>query len=312
MFSQVLVVDDSPVDRSLVGGLLEDDPFIKVSYASNGAEALELLDKDPPRLVLTDMLMPVMDGLDLVEAIVTRRPVIPVVIMTGIGTADAAAKALSAGAANFIPKTQVDTRLLNTVQRILGISHNGYDYERLVPSQTRIEQTFYIETKPVVLEALLGLVDDTASCMGFADMRGRTQMQVAVEQALLNAMYHGNLELKLEDVPEIEGYTREGSFRYFVDQHRKLPEYADRKILIEIRMTRSEAHFRILDEGPGFDTSTIPDPNNKEVLNQQGGLGLVLMQLFMDKVEFNNKGNEVKMVKKFTCVGNKEMRVENY
>ena len=69
----VLVVDDSPVDRRLVGGLLGKSPNIEITYAADGEEALRAMDQAAPNLVVTDLIMPNMDGLELVAAVVQKE-----------------------------------------------------------------------------------------------------------------------------------------------------------------------------------------------------------------------------------------------
>src|SRR5262249_51241466 len=100
----VLVVDDSLVDRHLAGGIIEKMPGWKALYATNGAEGLEAIEGKPPDVVLTDMLMPEMDGLQLVEAIRSQHPLIPVILMTAHGSEDIAIQALRKGAASYVPK----------------------------------------------------------------------------------------------------------------------------------------------------------------------------------------------------------------
>src|SRR5207244_1735993 len=67
LMAVILVVDDSPVDRARAGGLLKKRPELTPAFASNGREALDLIASQPPDLVLTDLQMPEIDGLALVE-----------------------------------------------------------------------------------------------------------------------------------------------------------------------------------------------------------------------------------------------------
>src|SRR5512139_177460 len=100
----VLVVDDSSVDRSRIGGLLLKSE-LNVEYAVNGAEALRRIAEISPDLVLTDLIMPEMDGLELVAAVVAQFPLTPVILMTGRGNEETAVRALRAGATSYVPKS---------------------------------------------------------------------------------------------------------------------------------------------------------------------------------------------------------------
>ena len=72
--TSVLVVDDSAPDRKLAGGLLERQLEIAVVYANDGRDALKLFERHVPDLVVTDLMMPEMNGLELIEAVRHRCP----------------------------------------------------------------------------------------------------------------------------------------------------------------------------------------------------------------------------------------------
>ena len=62
-------------------------------------------------------------------------------------------------------------------------------------------------------------------------------------------------------------------------------------------MTREKAEFTVRDQGAGFDSDLIPNTQDPDSFREGAGKGLVLIQTFMDKVEFNESGNEIKMTK---------------
>src|SRR3990172_8912972 len=82
----ILVVDDLAADRGLVAEYLKDDPELELSYAIDGAEALEKMEQELPDLVVTDLMMPKVDGLELVRACRRRYPLVPVILMTSNGS----------------------------------------------------------------------------------------------------------------------------------------------------------------------------------------------------------------------------------
>ena len=92
--STVLVVDDTAVDRKLASRLLEKSGVLRVLDADGGQRALEIIAEQLPDVVVTDLQMPEMDGLQLVTAVQERFPEIPVVLMTAHGSEDNAALAL--------------------------------------------------------------------------------------------------------------------------------------------------------------------------------------------------------------------------
>src|SRR5262249_50601123 len=90
----VLIVDDSNMDRHLAGAIVQKMGNWRPAFATNGVEALEAMSTSRPDVVLTDMLMPEMDGLQLVQAIRSKYPLIPVILMTAHGSEDVAIQAL--------------------------------------------------------------------------------------------------------------------------------------------------------------------------------------------------------------------------
>lgn len=101
---RILYVDDEPSYCRLFCRSMADDERFSIRTATNGEEALRLLRKESAEIVLTDLLMPQMDGLALLEEIKLRWPEIFVLILTGVDSADKAVKAMKGGAYDYILK----------------------------------------------------------------------------------------------------------------------------------------------------------------------------------------------------------------
>ena len=102
--SNILVVDDSDVDRQLIEGFLKDVGELEITFAANGAEALDAMEQRVPDLVVTDLFMPKIDGLELVAQSRERFPLVPVMLVTSKGNEEIAVQALQQGAASYVPK----------------------------------------------------------------------------------------------------------------------------------------------------------------------------------------------------------------
>ncbi len=100
---RVLIVDDEANARSALAELLEDEGYVTAT-ASDGLEALEKLETFGPEVVLTDLKMPRMDGLALLEEGKRRRPTAAFVVMTAFGSIDTAVEAIKRGAENYLTK----------------------------------------------------------------------------------------------------------------------------------------------------------------------------------------------------------------
>lgn len=116
---RILYVDDEPSYCRLFRRSMEDDERLVVETAHSGKEALEILTEFPADIVLTDLLMPQMDGLALLEAIRRQYPGIFVLMLTGVDSADKAVRAMKAGAYDYILKPLDMAMLRNQLEKLL-------------------------------------------------------------------------------------------------------------------------------------------------------------------------------------------------
>jgi DNA-binding NtrC family response regulator len=114
----ILVVDDNPDLAKLVVALLEDSGM-SARRVSSAEAALNMLEEAYFDLILSDVKMPKMDGLELLERVRARYPEIPVVLLTGFGTVEMAVQAMRAGAASFVLKPYRDEVLVQTLRQAL-------------------------------------------------------------------------------------------------------------------------------------------------------------------------------------------------
>jgi len=291
--STLLVVDDSAMDRRLVGGILEKNPEWNVIYASNGKEALGEVERHIPDLVLTDMQMPEMNGLELVTAIKDEYPLIPVVLMTAQGSEEIAVQALKRGAASYVPKRRLAQELRETVERVLGAADVDRSGSRLMHRVVRQETAFVLETDSSLVPSIVNYIQQSMMRMRFCDDTECLRVGVALEEALLNSYYHGNLEISSE-LRE----TDHNAYYQLSKKRAQEPPFCNRKIYVETYLSAAECRIVIRDEGPGFDPSLLPDATDPANLERPCGRGLLLMRTFMDEVHFNGNGNEVVLVKR--------------
>ncbi|GAB6166234.1 response regulator [Thermostilla marina] len=293
----ILVVDDSPVDRKLVGGLLEKRFAWKIEYAASGIEALARMGMVNPDLVITDLTMPEMDGLGLVRELQRLYPEVPVILMTAYGSDALAVEALELGAASYVPKSQLAVRLPETADSVLRIAEQTRSRERLMQSLKQMEFEFVLENDPELIEPLVSFVQQILSGMRFADFAGRLQMGIALKEALLNALFHGNLQIGKEEIEAVSDHLLAEDDLSLVEKRSSESPYSERRIHVRVTAGGDETVFVVRDDGPGFDVSALTrEPSDEKSLGQ--GRGISLMRTFMDEVRFNDKGNEVTLVKR--------------
>jgi two-component system chemotaxis response regulator CheY len=117
--ARILVVDDDPGILSMVSDFLDMEGYV-VHTATNGAEALALVECTAPRVILLDMRMPVLDGWGVARALKARGEQLPVLVMTA--AINARRWAAEIGAAGYVSKPFDLACLLGTVQRLLLVN----------------------------------------------------------------------------------------------------------------------------------------------------------------------------------------------
>ncbi|MBI5345024.1 MAG: diguanylate cyclase, partial [Deltaproteobacteria bacterium] len=111
---KVLVVDDDAFFRTLCADVLRDGGFL-VETASSGVEAIRIVNNDDIDIVLTDLVMPDMSGLDVLEKTKQKNTLIDVVVITGHGSLETAISALKKGAFDYIRKPLNEDELIHTM-----------------------------------------------------------------------------------------------------------------------------------------------------------------------------------------------------
>jgi CheY-like chemotaxis protein len=287
-----LVVDDSAMDRRLAGTLLRR-AGIEPTFAENGVAALALLEQQVPDIVITDMQMPEMNGLDLVREIRGRFAHVPVILMTAHGSEEIAVKALQLGAASYVPKRSLAHDLVSTVHGVIDLSKASRASLRVTEALDGIESRFVLDSDVSTLPALVAHLESDLTRLKLCDQTELLQIGVALREALVNAIFHGNLELSSE-LREVDGGK---PYLDLAARRRQEPPYRDRRVRVTALLRRTEVRYLIADEGPGFDPSVLPDPTDITQLERVSGRGLLLIRTFMDVVRHNERGNEITMVK---------------
>lgn len=146
---KILIVDDELNMRLVLSAMLKKEGF-EVSSASNGREALQILQSNKMALVITDLKMPGMDGMDLLTQISANHPQIPVVMITAHGTIATAVEALKKGAFDYITKPFDLDDLKNIVSKAIRTSTLKESEFSMAPSE--IDRLGIIGTNPAIME----------------------------------------------------------------------------------------------------------------------------------------------------------------
>ncbi len=147
MYPAVLVVDDEKTIIESLEGILSDDGF-EVIHAYNGYEALKKIETDSPDIVLLDIWMPGIDGIETLKEIKKIAPNLPVVMITGHGTIESAVDATKSGAYDFLEKPLSIDKVMVTINNALNF--RKLEEENIYLRKKSIEKNSITGTSPAV------------------------------------------------------------------------------------------------------------------------------------------------------------------
>jgi len=156
-----------------------------------------------------------------------------------------------------------------------------------------IELSFVLENDPAQIPGVIDQIMELAQRLQFFE-EGRSQfVALALHEALVNGIYHGNLELDSE-----LRQGDEGAYHRLATRRRRMRSFRGRRVHVSTRFEAEAAIFVIRDEGHGFDPTRLPDPTDPSGLDRPSGRGLLLIRALIDEVRFNAIGNEITLVKR--------------
>ena len=160
----VLIVDDEPLIRKSLFEILRIEGY-RVQMAASGEEAVNLLSKAKADIVVTDLKLPQMSGIDLLEKIKKITPQTEVILMTGYGTIESAVEAMKKGAFNYITKPINDQEIKITIHKIVEkrkILEENESLRRMLAKERR-DHLFDLIGSSGKMQEVYHIIDSVAS-----------------------------------------------------------------------------------------------------------------------------------------------------
>ncbi|MFO0818241.1 MAG: response regulator [Pirellulales bacterium] len=302
----VLVVDDAPVDRCLVEGVLKRNSSLQVRSVSDVLSALRAIEAAPPDIVISDLQMPGMNGLDLVTILRERYPGLPVVLTTAHGSEELAIRAIDEGAASYVPKTCLAERLPSTIDHILEASRSARGYLDCRACLREARLRFEVGNDDRILDQLVDLARGTAGGVGLFDSHDQLRLAVAVQGLLCLGFYAGNLELPIQQLDELD--VIDSQLHLKAKQRLSEPPFDSRVLRVEFEVSNLHGTFRVSHEGAPWGDALFDAELSGSVMLEAAGTtsesfrpvyrGLVLLRAFADALIMEDGGRTLVM----TCL----------
>jgi DNA-binding response OmpR family regulator len=274
MARTVLIVDDERDTNDLLASLVAARGFEPIQLFE-GSGVLESVHQHKPALILLDLMMPDIDGFEICAQLKRNRDtnLIPILMVTALNDSTHRVQGVRVGANGYLSKPFTPQRLFQAIDEALTWheqhSHHG----------TAGEINFYVRGELAFLQQVNDLLADLYAHTGLSERQIKDLRQAVMEMGS-NAIEWG---------------------------HRK---NAELPLRITYRISRDRVTLVIKDEGPGFDPNTLPHAAHEEdpighldvrteMGIREGGFGIMLAKGLVDEFRYNEKGNEVTLVKRF-------------
>jgi YesN/AraC family two-component response regulator len=290
---KILIIDDEKPVRDVLNIALTEEGYA-LSLAANGKQGLEIFQEKEPDIVITDVMMPEMDGIEVTKKLKDVSDKVDVVIMSGFGTEELVIEALRAGASNYIKKPIAFDELFQILDTIIFKREN----------RKRIEvakDVVFKEQKEIIIGNNISEVWGTVNQVLFNIHSGISHntiegISIGLYEIIINAIEHGNLDISYEDKSRA---LKDNSYPELLSYRKVRADRQKKNVFINCRYTRDEMVVEVKDQGKGFDLDNLPDLNNPEAIISDHGRGILLASLFFDEVNFREPGNCVELIKRF-------------
>ncbi len=290
--ARILLIEDEPVILELLAEGLRKKGY-EVLLARDGIEGFQTYEREKPDVVLTDIVLPGMKGTEVLRQIKGEDPEAKVIVMTGCGSEETAIEALRGGAINYLKKPIALRELYEIIEKATRIQDSEINREFVVEESKRIVMGNQIDKIWGVVNQLVMSAENVCKKAEIQELR------LGLYEIIINAIEHGNLTITFEEKCQA---IQQDSYQELLKERLSNPVYSPRRVTIDYHMVPGELHYIIKDEGRGFDPENPPCPDPSKNLLGPCGRGIFLTHIYLDRVDYNRKGNEVHLVK---C-GNRE------
>ena len=263
-----------------------------VICAKDGEEALKIFRKEEIEGIFCALTLPKLGGLELLKEVKSSNSRRPFVMLCPHSDTKNALNALQLGACDYLIKKIKPLELQRTLDRVVSL-HEGFHFSAYALDHLLQEtRTLEIGNDFEGVNRIIAFMTQDLPSYGILIQEQLFRMNMLLKEAIENAIFHGNLELSSEirrKNPQL--------FYKTAEQKRDIDPYKNRRLTLQYDISRNSAKYVVRDEGKGFAHADLLDPADPDNLLRIEGRGLIMIMNFMDEVFWNDRGNEITMVR---------------
>jgi len=288
---KVLVVEDDPASMNYLEIILNKEG-LEYKTAIDGKEGLEIFKEYEPHIVLSDINMPHMSGIELLSAIKRIRPQTIVIMLTAFNSEEYVIESMRYGANNYLKKPILRENIIGLLRKYKAVLFARNQHKKIhnfIESQ-RFSMSFEsdIHQVPFIINYL---IDEIDSLFKEDEAMG---IRLGLDEIIINAIEHGNLEISYVE----KSYAmQESRFEELLKERTNDPIRGKRKVSITFEYKKDYCEWIITDEGDGFDPDSIPNPITTDGAEMLHGRGIFITRFQFDELEYLGKGNKVRLRK---------------
>ena len=290
----ILVIDDEKSIRKILSIALQEKGY-EVFEATNGREGLEVFKDKKPEIVITDVKMPEMSGIQVTREIKRLNDDVDVIIITGYGSEDLVIESLRVGASNFIKKPILLAELYKILEDIVLKRESK---KRLEVAK---DVVIYEKKKCVIgndIKKIWSVVNQILfNISPFFEKPAYEGLRIGLYEIIINAIEHGNLGISYNDKNKA---LNSNTYMDLLNEKIKIAEEKGKKVEITSTFEENIFEIEVKDDGDGFDYESIPSPNDPDKLLEAHGRGVFLTSIYFDEIKYMDPGNRVILKKQIT------------
>ncbi len=288
---RILFLDDEEMIRDLfreIFGIIHD-----LTLTGSAEEALEVCKDKSFDLIITDVRLPKMSGIDFISRLRDKEINTPFIVITGNQDIEISIRALRLGAVDFFIKPFRMDAIRHSLQKF----ENLFIFSQELISKnhfqlTHSKQNFAIKPSLKNLNQYVNLVMRSISLIPGIHTDDILSIKLALYELLGNAIEHGFAGISYEHKASLLSSDVD-----YVDHVDQICSNINECVLLEIGFEDQKVYVSLKDRGAGFDPSKVPDPVTDPNASYLSGRGIFLARMNVDKLVYNDIGNEVSFSK---------------